>query len=472
MRLFNTLEKKLEEFEPLEPGHVRMYNCGPTVYGDQHVGNYRTFAFADTMRRWFEYKGWKVTQIINITDVGHLTQDDIESGEDKIMATARKMGWTALQVAEHFMERFLEDRRVLGFREPARFTRATEHVPEMVALIARLLEKGAAYRVGGNVYFDVTKVPDYGRLSGNSLETLKAGARIEINPEKRHPADFALWKTDEKHLMQWDAPWGRGFPGWHIECSAMSMKYLGETFDLHTGGEDNIFPHHECEIAQSEAATGRKFVRFWIHARHLMWDGQKISKSLGNVILVRGLLEKGYTPAEIRYVLVRTRYRERVNFSWKEFDDARIAVARLVEFRSRLREAASRPDGGPALDLERFRREFEERMDDDLDVAGALGVVHTLRGDGNRAVDQGLGGAAAAAALALLDRFDSVFGVLALASPPEEKPPEEVARLAGERLAARRRKDWAAADQAREKIRALGWAVEDTRDGIKFRRLS
>ncbi len=472
MKLFNTCSRRLEEFEPLEPGHVRMYNCGPTVYGDQHVGNYRTFAFADTMRRWFEVKGWKVTQIINITDVGHLTQDDIESGEDKIMLTARKMGWTALQVAEHFMNRFLEDRRVLGFREPARFTRATDHVPEMVELIRRLLDRGVAYAVGGNVYFDVAKFPEYGRLSGNSLETLKAGARVEINPEKRNPADFALWKTDEKHLMQWDAPWGRGFPGWHIECSAMSMKYLGETFDLHTGGEDNIFPHHECEIAQSEAATGKKFVRFWVHARHLMWDGQKISKSLGNVVLVRGLLEKGYAPAEIRYVLVSTRYRERVNFSWKSFDDAKLAVARLVEFRNRLREAAAKPGGAAGLDLDRHRRDFEERMDDDLDVAGALGVVHTFAREGNRAVDQGMGGEGARAAMALLERFDSVFGVLDLLPPPDEKPPAEALRLAEERLAARRRKDWSAADAAREKIKALGWGIEDTKDGIKFRRLS
>jgi cysteinyl-tRNA synthetase len=469
MKLYNTLTHKLEEFEPIEPGHVRMYNCGPTVYGDQHVGNYRTFAFADLLRRWFEYKRWKVTQIINITDVGHLTQDDIESGEDKILVTARKLGWTAMQVAEHFMNRFYADRRTLGFLEPLKFTRATDHVPEMVELIKKLLEKGVAYNVGGNVYFDVAKFPSYGRLSGNSLETLKAGARIEVNPEKKHPADFALWKTDAKHLMQWDAPWGRGFPGWHIECSAMGMKYLGETFDLHTGGEDNIFPHHECEIAQAEAATGKPFVRVWLHARHLMWDGKKISKSLGNVVHVQDLVDKGYTPSEIRYTLVRTRYSERVNFSFELFDDSKAALRRILEFKRRLEDAAQKPTTPVALDLERTRKEFEDRMDDNLDVAGALGAVHTLVREGNKALDEGLAGEKAKAALGQLARFDEVFGVFG--APAADAAPAEVVGLAKTRDEARKAKDFKAADEARARIKALGWSVEDTKDGPKFRRI-
>lgn len=469
MKLYNTLTHRLEDFEPMEPGHVRMYNCGPTVYGDQHVGNYRTFAFADTLRRWFEYKCWKVTQIINITDVGHLTQDDIESGEDKILVTARKLGWTAMQVAEHFMHRFYADRKTLLLLEPFKFTRATDHVPEMVELIKALLAKGAAYAVNGNVYFDVSTFPAYGKLSGNSLDTLKAGARIEINPEKKHPADFALWKTDAKHLMQWDAPWGRGFPGWHIECSAMGMKYLGETFDLHTGGEDNIFPHHECEIAQSEAATGKPFVRMWVHARHLMWDGKKISKSLGNVVHVKDLLDKGYSPAEIRYTLIRTRYSEQVNFSWELFDDSKAALRRILEFKRRLEDAASRPTTNVALDLERTRREFEERMDDNLDVAGSLGVLHTFVREGNKALDEGLAGEKAKAALGQLDRFDVVFAVLG--APAAEAAPAEVVELAKQRDAARKAKDFKAADAARAKLKELGWSVEDTKDGPKFRRV-
>jgi cysteinyl-tRNA synthetase len=471
MRLWNTLSRRLEEFQPLEPGHVRVYNCGPTVYGDQHVGNYRTFAFADVLRRAFEHKGWKVTQIMNITDVGHLTQDDLESGEDKIDVMARKMGWTAWQVAEHFMKRFYQDRKTLGFLEPSRFTRATEHIPEMIDLVKRLLERGVAYAVGGNVYFDVSKFEGYGRLSGNTTETLKAGARIEVNPEKRNPADFALWKTDAKHLMQWDAPWGRGFPGWHIECSAMSMKYLGETFDVHTGGEDNIFPHHECEIAQSEAATGKPFVKTWIHARHLQWDGRKISKSLGNVVLVQDLLDKGYSPAEIRCVLVSTRYSQRVNFSFKSFDDAREAVGRLVEFRRRLAEAAAKPGGGGTPDLEGTLRDFDARIEDDLDVAGALGVLQTFRSEGNRAIDQGLAGEGARKTLAFLERLDRVFGILALAGSPGAEAPPEVLALVQERQEARKRKDFQASDAARDRLKALGWAVEDSKDGPKLRKL-
>jgi cysteinyl-tRNA synthetase len=472
MKLYNTLTRRPEEFAPAEPGHVRMYNCGPTVYGDQHVGNYRTFAFADVLRRYFEYKGWKVTQIINITDVGHLTQDDIERGEDKIDVMARQMGWSAEQVARHFEARFLRDRRTLLFREPARFTRATEHIGDMIALIQRLLDRGVAYRVGGNVYFEVTKFPGYGKLSGNALETIKVGESGRVGEEvkeKRHPADFALWKTDPGHLMQWDAPWGRGFPGWHIECSAMSMKYLGETFDIHTGGEDNIFPHHECEIAQSEAATGKPFVRLWMHARHMMWDGNKISKSLGNVILVEDMIGRGFTPAEIRYTLASTRYSQRVNFSWQSFEDARKALTSLLEFKRRLGDAARKPAAG-RLDLERHRLEFEARLDDDLDVAGALGVLHTFAREGNRAVDQGLAGRGAKEALDLLDRLGDVFGILG-GPVAEESPPDEVLRLAREREEARKRKDFKAADEARQQIKALGWSVEDTKDGPKFRRL-
>jgi cysteinyl-tRNA synthetase len=351
-----------------------------------------------------------------------------------------------------------------------KFTRATEHIEGMKALIQTLLDKGVAYRVGGNVYFDVTKFPSYGRLSGNSLETLKAGARIEVNPEKRNPPDFALWKTDEKHLMQWDAPWGRGFPGWHIECSAMGMQYLGETFDIHTGGEDNIFPHHECEIAQSEAATGKPFVRFWVHARHLMWDGEKISKSKGNVFLVQDCLDKGYTPEEIRYTLVRTRYSQRVNFSWQLFDDSKAALRRLVEFKRRLEDAQEKPTTAAAVDLERLRKGFEERMDDDLDVAGALGVMHTFVQEGNKALDAGLGGEKARAALGQLQRFDEVFAVLGGASVQDEAP-AEVQGLVREREEARKRKDFKASDAAREKLKALGWSVEDTKEGPKVRRL-
>jgi cysteinyl-tRNA synthetase len=342
----------------------------------------------------------------------------------------------------------------------------------MIAMIQKLLDKGVAYQVGGNVYFDVARFPGYGRLSGNTLDAIKSGESGRVGDEvkeKRHPADFALWKTDAKHLMQWDAPWGRGFPGWHIECSAMSTAYLGDTFDLHTGGEDNIFPHHEAEIAQAEAATGKPFVNVWMHARHMLWDGQKISKSLGNVILVEDMIKKGYTPQEIRYVLVSTRYSQRVNFSWQSFEDARKALGYLVEFRRRLQDAAKKPAGAGAIDLDQHRLDFEARMDDDLDVAGAIGVLQSFRNDGNRAIDQGLGGEAAKKALELLERFGDVFGILPAAT--EETAPPEVIALSNARLEARKRKDFKAADEARDKIKALGWAVEDTKDGAKYKKL-
>jgi cysteinyl-tRNA synthetase len=269
--------------------------------------------------------------------------------------------------------------------------------------------------------------------------------------------------------MQWDAPWGRGFPGWHIECSAMAMKHLGETLDIHTGGEDNIFPHHECEIAQSEAVTGKPFSRFWLHARHLQWDGEKISKRLGNVVLVKDMADRGYTPHEIRYVLVSTRYSQRVNFSWQGFDDAKKAVGSLAECRRRLAEAARKPGAAGGPDLAKARSDFEGRLDDDLDSAGAIGVMHTFARDCNRAVDQGLSGEGASGALALLDRMGDVFGIVP--GGEEEQAPAEVVKLAQDRQDARKRKDFKASDEARDRIRALGWSVEDTKDGPKFRKL-
>lgn len=477
LRLYNTYSKRLEEFEPLEPGKVRMYNCGPTVYATQHIGNYRTYLFADLLRRYLEYRGYEVKQIINITDVGHLTQDDVEAGEDKIDRIAREMGWDPYKVSEHFAQAYFEDRRILGFREPHAFPRATQHVPEMIEMIGKLLERGFAYRVGGNLYFEVTKFPDYGKLSGNTLDKIKAGARIEINPEKRHPADFALWKTDPKHLMQFDSPWGRGFPGWHIECSAMSRKHLGETFDIHTGGEDNIFPHHECEIAQSEAFSGKRFVRYWVHPRFVLFHEEKIAKSKGTPLVLKFFLDKGYEPMTIRYALASMHYRQQVSFSLSILDDSAKALERLREFRRRLQTLEKAGHGEPVptkIDLDallvRAKESFCSAMDDDLNVSGALSVIHDFAREINRAIDGGaLGSRSAARALEILEGFDSVFGVLGDA-PETAKPPAEVERLLQEREEARRRRDFAASDRLRDEIRARGWIVEDEKSGAKLKR--
>ncbi|MBI4564935.1 MAG: cysteine--tRNA ligase [Planctomycetes bacterium] len=480
MRLHNTYTKAVEELAPIEPGRIRVYNCGPTVYDSPHVGNFRTFAFGDMLRRYLEYRGFQVAQIMNLTDVGHLTQDHVEAGVDKMEEGLRRLREQGVnvsnpyEVADYFIKEFHEARRALNFRDAHRFPRATDHVPDMIRLIQALLEKGAAYRVGGNVYYDVTKFPAYGRLSGNTLEQIKAGARIEINPEKRHPADFALWKTDPRHLMQFDSPWGRGFPGWHIECSAMSMKYLGEQLDIHTGGEDNIFPHHECEIAQSEAATGKApFVKHWMHARHLLWDGKKMSKSEGTFFTIEDLLRKGYSGHAIRYALVSTHYRQQVNYTLKSFDDAKAAVARLDELNRRLQGVyGAGVSGSETLQslCEAAEKKFVAFMDDDLNVSGALGVVHEFARDVNKALDDGsVSSASAGAALkTLVDLCDSVFGFL----PPVagSGPPPDILELGRSRQEARARRDWKESDRLRDEIRAKGWIVEDTKEGPKWKR--
>jgi len=467
MRVYNTLTKSLEEFSPLEPGKVRVYNCGPTVYDSPHVGNFRTFAFADTLRRYLEYRGLKVTQVMNLTDVGHLTQDQIEGGGDKMEEGLRRLREKGVnvsdpyQVAEHYIAEFHAARKSLHFLEAHQYPRATKHVPEMIAMIAALMEKGIAYKVGGNVYYDVSKFPGYGRLSGNTLEQIKSGARVEPNPEKRHPADFALWKTDPNHLMQFDAPWGRGFPGWHIECSAMSRKYLGDTFDLHTGGEDNIFPHHECEIAQSEAVNGKPFVKYWMHARHLLWDGKKMSKSEGTFYSIQDLLDRGYPGEAIRYALVTTHYRQQVNYTMKSFDDAKGVVTRLKEFHARIAGAA---DGPAHAIVAAAKARFTESMDDDLNTSGAAGAVHEFVREANRKLD---GGEAVPGARGAFEGFMFVLGI---PMDAEGGPPPDVLELGHVRQKARERRDWKESDRLRDVIRSKGWIIEDAKTGPKWKK--
>ncbi len=465
LRFFNSLTRKLEDFQPLDAGKVRVYNCGPTVYDSPHVGNFRTFLFADTLRRYLEYTGHAVTQVMNITDVGHLTRDDVEAGVDKMEEGLRRLREKGVnvndpyQVAEHFTKEYMDARRTLGFLDAHVYPKATAHVPEMIEMIGVLLGKGLAYRVGGNIYFEVTKFASYGRLSNNTLDQMKAGARVDVNPEKRHPADFALWKTDPGHLMQFDSPWGRGFPGWHIECSAMSKKYLGETFDIHTGGEDNIFPHHECEIAQSESANGKPFVRYWMHARHLLWNGKKMSKSDGTFFTVADLL-KQWSPHAIRYALTSTQYRMQVNYTLKSFEDAAAAVQRFRDFRTRLVPTP----GADAEAATKAKAAFTSAMDDDLNVAGALGAVHEFVTDVNRSLDRG---AAVPGALETLERFNSVFGFL---DTSDDQAPPEVVALADQRAAARKAKNFKESDQLRDAIKAKGWHVEDTKEGQKLKK--
>ena len=464
-RVHNTFARRKEVFEPLEAGRVRMYNCGPTVYARPHVGNFRAWIFADVLRRWLEYIGYEVQQVMNITDVGHIQADEDE-GEDKVEARARREGLDPWEITRRHAREFLEDLSALGVREAMVYPRATDHVPEMLEIVEGLLDTGFAYQVGENVYFDVSRFPAYGELSGNTVAELEAGARVEVHSDKRHPADFALWKSDPRHLMKWESRFGPdGFPGWHIECSAMARKHLGDQIDIHTGGEDNVFPHHECEIAQSEAFTGQRFARYWMHTRFLQVDGGKMSKSLGNVYTLDDVTERGYEPRVLRYALLRGHYRQPLNFTWGILDECRTALANLDELWTRLGQAAggaSPADESAVVDGARAR--FDEAMNDDLGTPDALAALFELR----RAFLQGaLAPAEAAAARAFLERADSVLAVI---DRGEASLDAEVEELIERRAAARAAKDWPAADAIRDRLEELGIELEDTPGGVVWKR--
>ncbi|MFO7900273.1 MAG: cysteine--tRNA ligase [Planctomycetota bacterium] len=467
LTFYNTLTNRKEEFEPLEPGVVRMYNCGPTVYMFAHIGNFRAFMLADLLRRYLEYKGLDVRQVMNITDVGHLT-DDADEGEDKLEQAARREKTDPWQIAESYTRAFFEDLDALNIRRATHYPKATDHIDEMIEMVERLLRNGHAYEVNGCVYYDVTTFPDYGRLSGNTLERLQAGARLSVNPDKRNPHDFSLWVTDPDHVMKWESPWGVGYPGWHLECSTMSQKYLGETIDIHTGGEDNIFPHHECEIAQAEGATGRPFVKYWMHVRHLFVEGEKMSKSLGNFYTLRDLLEKGLAPMAIRYALLSAQYRQPLNFTFDAVESAAGAVDRLTEF-VRNMEAATGEAEDPQVDalIEQMNADFEREMDDDLNIAPALAHVFEFirqvyklevgAADGRKCADA-------------VRRIDTVLGVLPQAGEGEEELDDEVEALIAERQKARADGDYARADAIRDQLAARGITLKDTPDGVRWER--
>ncbi|MFH1226375.1 MAG: cysteine--tRNA ligase [Planctomycetota bacterium] len=474
LNLYNTYARCKQEFSPITPDRVLMYSCGPTVYSHPHIGNFRSFVCADLLRRYLEYKGYRVTQIMNITDVGHMTTDDDLSsgvaGEDKIQAAARKEQKSPLEITGFYTREFKELSKLLNIKPPEKYPLATEHIPEMIGMIKILIQKGFAYEVNGNVYFDISKFPDYGRLSGNPLDQLMAGARIEVNSEKKSPLDFALWKQDPKHLMQWDSPWGKtavspalmrgkGFPGWHIECSAMSLKYLGDRFDIHTGGEDNIFPHHECEIAQSEGALGHKVINYWFHIKHLLVNNQKMSKSLGNFYTVRDILAKGFSAPTLRYALLNTHYRQPLNFTLEGLEASRNALQRLADFRIMLNERNA-DSNSPLTDKQKqllvtARADFEIAMDNDLNISEALACIFDFIRESNKipiTLDF------ASSAEELLNSFDGVLGVLA---ETETAIPAEIEELKQKREDARRRKDYKKADEIREILLQKGYLLED-----------
>ena len=472
--VYNSLTKKKEPFEPIEPGKVRMYNCGPTVYARAHIGNFRSYLFADVLRRWLEYRGYEVRQVMNFTDVGHLLDEVAGEGEDRIQAAAEREKLDPWQICQRYIDQFLADRDELGILPAHANPRATEHVQEMLAIVDDLIAKGNAYQVhgegGDDVYFDVTSFPRYGRLSGNKVEALDAGARIAVREEKRHPADFALWKADPRHLMKWDSRFGaHGFPGWHIECSAMALKHLGREIDIHTGGEDNVFPHHECEIAQSECHTGGTFSRYWMHARFLQVDGGKMAKSLGNVYSVDDVKAKGYEVRALRYALIRGHYRQPLNFTWEILTEAKKSLEGLDEMVHRLRLATAGQGAAPgetdgADELAGAIAKFEASMDDDLNMPAAVAALFELR---SAAVGGRLGAKTAADALAFVERANTVLNVIRL---DEESLEDDVQARIDARLAARKNRDFAEADRIRDELLAEGIVLEDTADGTLWKR--
>ncbi len=486
LRLYNTLTKQEEEFVPADPKHVTMYTCGPTVYGRAHIGNLSSFLMADLLRRWLEVKGMKIEHVKNITDVGHLVRD-ADSGEDKIEKQAREEHGSVthesvIAIARKYEEQYLQDERALNMLEPAHRPRASEYVDEMKIMIEELLTKEIAYVTSDGIYFDVSKFPQYGALSGNTLENLSAGSRVDVNEEKKHPADFALWKfcvgQNEHHALRWASPGSQisddrsqlpeGFPGWHIECSAMSGSLLGDTIDIHTGGEDNIFPHHECEIAQSESVTGvHPFVKLWLHRRRIDLEGEKMSKSIGNVLTLQDISGHGFSPLDLRYLFLSVHYRTNLKFSWKGIEDAQKARAKIVTWMQEV-------DALPVSDtcnstqhqaLADCYARFRSAMDSDLNTSGALAAVFDLMAWQRK--ESALCADTKGDLQIIIAIIRHTFGCF----DPEvaEEIPADALALAKQRDTARAEKNYAESDRLRDELTAMGYDVRDTEEGTNLK---
>jgi cysteinyl-tRNA synthetase len=472
LKLYNTLTSKKEIFRAKRGRIITMYNCGPTVYNYVHIGNLSAYLMADLIRRYLEYKGYKVKQVKNITDVGHITDSQVD-GVDKMEIAARREKKDSYKIAKFYTEAFLEDEKKLNIKKAHFYPRATRHIKEMISLIKILIKKGYAYKTqNGNVYFEVAKFKNYGKLSKNPKEMLASGARIEVRKEKKDPKDFALWISDRNHLMKWKSPWGVGYPGWHIECSAMSMKYLGKTVDIHTGGEDNIFPHHEAEIAQSEAATGKKFVNFWMHKRHLLVSGQKMSKSLGNFYILSDLEKLGFDPIAFRFLVLSSHYMSSLNFSKRAMTQAKESIDRMREFILRLREIYS--NGKPKTQVStqikqliaKTQKDFEKYMDDDLNTPKALAALFKFITEVNILIDKNeVKPEDTKVIYKFIIKIDQILGLdLEKAKIAVSKSKEkEIQKLILERENARKEKNWQKADKIREELQKLGVEIKDTK---------
>ena len=460
LKIYNTLSRSKEVFVPVRPGRVGIYTCGPTVYNYAHIGNLRTYIFMDILRRVFAFNGYKVKSVMNITDVGHLLSD-ADDGDDKMSMAAAEQKKTPEEIAEFYSAAFFRDIARLNVRRPDVTPKATEHIGDMIKIVQALLDKGYAYETDDGIYFDISKFTDYGKLSGANLEEQLAGARVDINTGKRHPADFALWKkAAPNHIMKWPSPWGMGYPGWHIECTAMSNKYLGDVFDIHTGGIDHVPIHHENEIAQAEAWLGKKAVNYWMHSEFMLVDGGKMSKSLGNTYTVDDLAAKGYTPMEFRYMCLNVQYRQKLNFTWEAMAAAKTAYERLSALLYRHKTAPA-PENRP--EIEKYLGEFHEAINDDLNVPMAMGVLwKMLRLPAGKDVYD--------AALVMDKVFALDFDKVASPDHTAEAPPE-IREMAEKRREVRRNKNWAESDRLRDEIAAKGYKVLDTADGYRLEKI-
>jgi len=462
IKLYNTLSRQKEIFEPIQTGRVGLYSCGPTVYQYAHIGNMRTNLLSDLIRRTFEYNNFKVTQVINITDVGHLISDG-DAGEDKVEKEAKLEGKTAKEISDFYLQAFINDLASLNIETTdTLFPRATEHITEQIELIKKLEDKGYTYRTSDGVYFDTSKYDKYAELAKLDIEGMKEGARVEANPDKKNSTDFALWKfskPEEKRQQEWESPWGTGFPGWHIECSAMSMKYLGDHFDIHSGGVDLLPVHHTNERAQSECATGEPFTNYWLHGAFILIDNEKMSKSLGNIYRLDDLVTKGFSPLAYRYWLLTASYRKTANFTFEALGGAQISYDKLVGHLAEINNKYGQ--NGQILDEQ--KSVFLEAINDDLNTPQAIALIwDMLKDEKLESADK----------LATILDFDKVLGLdLKNAIIKEIEVPEQIKNLAGEREKARLAKDYVRSDELRQEINNLGFTVDDTDQGPKIRKI-
>lgn len=463
IQFHNTLSGKLEEFKPLKVKEVSLYTCGPTVYDYAHIGNFRTFVFEDLLRRFLEFRSYKVTHVMNVTDV-----------DDKTIAGARKEGKSLNEFTQKYLDAFNEDLKTLNILPPTKQPRAAQEIPEMIKLIERLIKTGAAYAKDGSVYYRVASFPGYGKLSKKDLKGNIKGTRVDLDEyDKEEGSDFALWKKAKESEPSWDSPWGKGRPGWHIECSVMSMKYLGETFDIHAGGEDLIFPHHENEIAQSEAATGKPFVKYWLHSKHLLVNGEKMSKSKGNYYTLRDLIKKGHDPMAIRYALLSVHYRQQLNFTLEGLQAGKESMKRIRDFwyeRAHGKNKNQKGSGRLSQLLKKTKEEFSNAMEDDLNIPKALGIIFSFIKEGNLIPKDQIGSAEDEETDVFFNQLDNILGVFSRVLFLKDIS-DEMRKLIERRDGERQKKNYEVADQLRKQVREQGVILEDTREGTRIKKL-